>query len=53
LGPSAKRRLKAQMKERREIDELFDDCILIKKEKMGKISKEKFEDKFLPEKLTS
>lgn len=48
LNPSAKRRLKAQLKVEREMEELIEDEKLIKKEKMHKITKEQFEERFLP-----
>ncbi|XP_022649209.1 ATP-dependent RNA helicase DDX55-like isoform X2 [Varroa destructor] len=47
MNPSAKRRLKAQLKEERELDELIMDEKLIKKEKLHKITKEQFEERFL------
>lgn len=48
MNPSAKRRLKAKMRVERELDELYEDERLIKREKLHKITKEEFEEKFLP-----
>ncbi|OQR72157.1 ATP-dependent RNA helicase DDX55-like [Tropilaelaps mercedesae] len=51
MHPSAKRKLKAQLKMNREMEELIEDEKLIKKEKMHKISKELFEERFFPKGL--
>ncbi|XP_003741802.1 ATP-dependent RNA helicase DDX55 [Galendromus occidentalis] len=48
MNPSAKRRLKAKIRVEKEMDELYEDERLIKREKLHKISKEEFEERFLP-----